>query len=129
MEQGGAPASCLHPPKKKNIIKDSHFMGSIITNVLPNLQTLRLDRLKRLLSPLSSLPWGGLTPLTDEPGVGGQAGLVVVLVGAGARGGRAHSAVFGVIGQPGPGAQAEKREVTRDASCTCTRSRALLGPS
>jgi len=43
--------------------------------------------------------------LTDEPRVGGQAGLVIVLVGAGARRVRRHAAVHRVVSQPRPAQQ------------------------
>lgn len=43
-----------------------------------------------------------LVSLTNEPRVGGQAGLVIVLVGAGAHCVWSHPAVRQVISQPGP---------------------------
>lgn len=54
-----------------------------------------------------------LAVLTDEPCVGGQAGLVIVLVGAGAHCVGSYPAVHQVISQPRPAAQTGKRKRDR----------------
>lgn len=58
-----------------------------------------------------------LVPLTNEPRVGGQAGLVIVLVGAGAHCVWSHPAVHHVISQPRPAwkeAQHSERKTSED---------------
>lgn len=57
-----------------------------------------------------SLSHGVLTLLTYESGVGCQAGLVIVLVGTGARCVRGHSAVHGVVDQPGPAYRVQHKQ-------------------
>lgn len=54
------------------------------------------------------------TVLTDEPCVGGQAGLVIVLVGTGAHCGRVTPAVYHEISQPRPAQQNTKHSTDRE---------------
>lgn len=71
-------------------------------------------------SPLFTQCW--LCLLTDEPCIGSQAGLVIVLVGTSAHSVRSHPAVHHVISQPRPAWQTQSTEQDRSVSQTCSRS-------
>lgn len=105
---------CCHTVCNHNSL--SHYVSEIREKHCGNLEVkivhFCLSPAVVFLSHKHTQP-AALAVLTDEPRVGGQAGLVIVLVGAGAHCVGSYPAVHQVISQPRPAAQTGKRKRDR----------------